>query len=117
MTSNDSKNAGCVLILIAITFLSYLSWSVYYTYGTAGAVTATIKDKYTKRSGESDYFYIAIDQGVFINRDSTLQWKFDSADVNAELEVGKTYHIHYYGWRWPFFSWYPNITHAHQGGH
>lgn len=113
--SSDSKNGACALILIAIMFGGYSLWSLYYTYGTGGTVTATVTEKYTKRSGEVDYFYVATDKGVFVNRDSNLRVKWNSADINASLKVGETYHINYYGWRWHFFSWYPNIVTACDG--
>lgn len=107
---NNDKNGGCALILILVVIFGYISWNVYYTYGTGGTITATVNEKYTKRSGDADYFYVATDKGVFINQDSLLRAKWNSADVNANLKVGETYHISYYGWRWPFFSWFPNIV-------
>ena len=77
--------------------------------------TATVTDKERVQSGKSSYYrvYTRLPDGavrVFQNTDSWLELKFNSADVQGELERGKTYRIHTYGWRVPFLSMFENIT-------
>lgn len=47
---------------------------------------------------------------VFENTDSWLFLKFNSADYQNQLEVGKTYKIKVIGWRIPLLSSYRNIV-------
>lgn len=47
---------------------------------------------------------------VFENTDSLLELKFNSSDLQGTLREGRTYKIHTYGWRIPFFSAYENIV-------
>lgn len=76
--------------------------------------TVTITDKQVKRSNDSDKYLIYTKTDgktrVFKNTDSLLEGKFNSADVYAELEIGKTYDIETYGYRIPFCSMYENIV-------
>ena len=44
--------------------------------------------------------------------DSALKGRFDSSDMYAEIEVGKTYEFIVGGNRIPFMSWYPDIYSA-----
>lgn len=47
---------------------------------------------------------------VFENTDSWLFLKFNSADFQNQLEVGKTYKVKIIGWRIPLLSTYRNIV-------
>lgn len=78
-------------------------------------VTGTVTDKYIKRYGDSDYFHVAVKYAdgtteVFQNKDALWWWKWDSADVQQELEIGKSYRLTVIGWRVPFLSWFRNIV-------
>ena len=44
--------------------------------------------------------------------DSAIKGRFDSSDMYAEIEVGKTYEFIVGGNRIPFMSWYPDIYSA-----
>ncbi|MBI4441191.1 DUF1523 family protein [Candidatus Woesearchaeota archaeon] len=81
--------------------------------------TGKVTEKLVKRtgSGESahDKYLICtkLPDGsvrVFENTDSTLEWKFNSSDLYAKMEAGKSYKIKTYGWRVPFLSMYENIV-------
>lgn len=50
------------------------------------------------------------EEEVFENTDSWLFLKFNSADIQNEIEEGKTNKIKVAGWRVPFFSWYRNVV-------
>ena len=46
---------------------------------------------------------------TFINQDSYLEFKFNSADIQGALELGKTCSVKTYGFRIPFWSTFENI--------
>jgi len=79
------------------------------------AYTVTVTEKTVKRYGDEDKFLVfaKTEDGramVLENTDSLIEGKFNSADIQAKLEVGKKYNIRTYGWRIPFFSMYENIV-------
>lgn len=49
------------------------------------------------------------DERVFEDTDNLLRFKFNSSDIYAQLEKGKTYKVDVVGYRIPFVSWYENI--------
>ena len=74
----------------------------------------TVTDKGIKRSGDEDKYlvYTKDENGesqVFEITDSILAGRFNSSDVYAEIEIGKTYEFTVGGSRNQFMSWYPNI--------
>ncbi|WP_232790045.1 DUF1523 family protein [Bacillus sp. SN10] len=78
-------------------------------------IVGTVVDKYTKRDGDVDKFYVVIeDEGgtthVFENTDSLFVGKYDSSDVQATLKKGKKYEIMTFGFRNRVMSLYPNVT-------
>lgn len=77
-------------------------------------VTATVTDKEVKNySDESKYLVYTKDENgdvqVFEITDALFAWQFDSSDIYAGIEVGKTYVFDVGGSRNKLFSWYPNI--------
>lgn len=77
-------------------------------------ITATVTDKQVKNgSKESKYLVFTKDASgeiqVFEITDSLLAFRFDSSDVYAGIEIGKTYIFDVGGSRNKFMSWYPNI--------
>ncbi|TNE32767.1 MAG: DUF1523 family protein [Alphaproteobacteria bacterium] len=108
-----------LLVVGAVALTAVFGGSAAYQYGTQDHVTFTVtdKDRITTGSGESissKYIVSTKDASgkieVFENTDAWLQGKFNSSDVQAELEVGKSYEADVYGWRLPFFSTYRNIV-------
>lgn len=74
----------------------------------------TVTDKGIKRSGDDDKYlvYTKDENGnsqVFEVTDNILAGRFNSSDVYAEIEIGKTYEFTVGGSRNQFMSWYPNI--------
>ncbi|TVQ83321.1 MAG: DUF1523 family protein [Micavibrio sp.] len=103
--------AGAVMLTAAF------AGSAAYQYGTQDQVTFTVTDKerlVARDGGSAKYLVSTRDtQGgieVFENTDALLQWKFNSSDIQAKLEVGGTYDAQVYGWRVPFLSMYRNIV-------
>ena len=103
---------GGIALVIVVLFASlYRSCSV--GTGEIRHVEATVTDKGIKRINESDVYlvYTKTDEGVevFQITDSLLAGRFNSADVYASIEVGKTYDFGVRGERNELLSWYPNI--------
>jgi hypothetical protein len=102
------RNVWVVLFIIFI--FSLISSSAIIAYSTQDYGEITIKKTLQKRSGDTDrYLIFTENNGVFENTDCVWLLKFNSSDIQSELEEGKTYKIKYYGWRVRFLSWYPNI--------
>lgn len=77
-------------------------------------VTATVTDKEVKNySDKSKYLVYTKDEDgnvqVFEITDALFAWQFDSSDIYAGIEIGKTYVFDIGGSRRKLFSWYPNI--------
>ncbi|MFH1420913.1 MAG: DUF1523 family protein [Candidatus Aenigmatarchaeota archaeon] len=80
---------------------------------------AEVTEKVVKRYGNSDKYllFTRLNDGstrVLENTDSLFEWKFDSSDIQAGIEPGKTYQFKTYGFRAPFLSWYENILSAEE---
>lgn len=103
---------GTIALVMVVLFASfYRSCSV--GVGEIRHVEATVTDKGIKRISESDVYlvYTKTDEGVevFQITDSIIAGRFNSADVYASIEVGKTYDFGVRGERNELLSWYPNI--------
>lgn len=77
-------------------------------------IIATVTDKGIKNDSNKGKYLVytkTIDGKVevFEITDSLLAFRFDSSDVYAGIEVGKTYTFEIRGSRNRLFSWYPNI--------
>lgn len=77
-------------------------------------ITATVTDK-TVKNGKEESKYLVYTKtkdgeiSVFEITDALFAWRFNSSDVYAGIEVGKTYIFDVGGSRNKLFSWYPNI--------
>ncbi|AXC36312.1 hypothetical protein SEA_FORK_86 [Microbacterium phage Fork] len=71
-----------------------------------------VTDKYVQVSGKSSAKIVASSCGVFMVEDELSQGNWNSADVYAKIEVGKTYDFEAYGPRNGFLSLFPNINSA-----
>jgi FlaG/FlaF family flagellin (archaellin) len=75
----------------------------------------TVTDKQIKRTNNHDTYMVFTQDVngrpiVFENTDSTIEFKFNSSDVYAQLVQGKKYKVKAYGWRIPLMSRYENIV-------
>lgn len=109
-------------------FITLLLLTLSLTFATSGCKYVTtekalieVTDKERIQSGgPSDSFYTVSTRvhladstsytEVFQNTDSNFFWKFNSSDVQAELEVGERYVVEVSGYRRPFISEYRNIV-------
>lgn len=99
--------AGVVLIVGLILALGI--WPSFYNERTLDC-TVTDKDRgYNQETKSSEYRVYTKECGTLSNEDSLLRGKFDSGDVQGQLEEGKTYSITVVGPRVPFLSVFPNI--------
>lgn len=78
-------------------------------------VTGIVTDKYIKRYNDADYLHIAVQKEdgtteVFQNRDSVWWKKFNSADVQQQIKMGKKYKLTVTGWRIHLLSQFRNIV-------
>lgn len=80
-------------------------------------ITVDSKDRVCShgKGSRCKYMIYAVDGSVYENTDELVwgwRWKMDSANMQAKLHVGKTYHVRTTGFRIPFFSAFENIIYA-----
>lgn len=113
-----SKNRGdaeliMLLVIVVIIIVSTIG-SCTIQNGNERTVTCTVTDKGIKTKDNDSTYLIytkdADDETMVLRIADTLtHGRFDSSDLYAEIEVGKTYEFEICGERIPVFSWYPNI--------
>ncbi len=91
----------------------------YGTIQTAEIKVTAVQNNYLgwnsdKHASMYDYKIVTENNGTFNNSDSMLHLKFNSADVQGKMAVGKTYEIQYYGllFSTPVINLSPNILSA-----
>jgi hypothetical protein len=106
-------------IIVALVFFSVFGLIISattYPLWTQDTFQTVIREKTRECSGSQqsvDCRYMVYTQGeVFSNTDSMMNFKFNSSDVQNDLEVGNEYILRVYGWRVPFLSMYRNILSA-----
>lgn len=111
--SRSSKNRiiGVVVAVLLVIFIAVPLCSSYFSTKT---YTVTVTDKDVKNySNNSKYLvFTKLENGetkTFSIEDSIFNWRWNSSDVYADIEIGKTYEIEVIGWRIPFLSEYENI--------
>lgn len=80
-------------------------------------ITAVVTDKAVKNYNDNGRYLIYTKDSdgtilVMEIEDNIFVGQFNSSDIYAEIETGKTYTFDVGGSRVPFFSWYPNIYSA-----
>jgi len=105
-----------IIFSVILIIAGPISW--YYETQIVSYVTGKVTDQYIKRTGygrsASDHFHIVVEmddgfQEIFWNDDSFFNWKFDSADLNQQIKIGKSYTFKVYGYRVPLLSIFRNI--------
>lgn len=106
---------GILFILIVIVMVVLIFGDAYLSNCDDRVIThCEVTDKTVKyHDDESKYLiFTKINNEeiqVFEITDSFIQGRWNSSDVYADIEVGKTYSFEVVGKRIPFFSMYPNI--------
>lgn len=110
--SNEVRNTRYFLYILLVAVLLFGYPTAYYL--SSETVDITVKDKERITIGNSENisskFIIYSKNEVFENTDSWLFFKFNSADYQNKLEVGRTYKVKVAGWRIPFLSMYRNVV-------
>lgn len=105
---------AAVGLLIAVGMLLVAFSRPFNKVSNRREITATVTDKEVKNKKEdSKYLVYTKDENgeiqVFEITDALFAWQFDSSDIYAGIEIGKTYVFDVGGSRNKFSSWYPNI--------
>lgn len=91
-------------------FVVSLPWTCKHFDRDSYSGVVTEKDRIPEKGYRVS---LRLDDGsirTFENKDSTLEWKFNSADIQGKLEYGKRCTVETYGFRIPFFSMFENIV-------
>lgn len=103
---------GCGgMIVIAVLFFGLLFGGCYgLTHATQKTRTLTVTRLDDQATRKGHKYLVFTRQGVFEDTDSIFYLKFNSSDLWAKLQVGKTYRCTTIGLRIPFFSAYPDLV-------
>jgi hypothetical protein len=102
---DGTKGVLVILVLAIFTFM------IVGPHFSTQELTITVKKQEVVMSDGDSKYLIFTEQGeVFANNDTLLRWKFDSSDMQSQLDKGKTFKVKVYGWRIPFLSKYRNIS-------
>ena len=97
-----------VVAVIAIILIS-IPISCVASKSNQEDVNITVKEKIVKNTSKSSKYLIFTNGEVFENTDDIVFLKYNSSDIQSQLEVGKSYNVRVAGFRVPFLSWYRNI--------
>ena len=101
-------------IIVGIVILGIIGVSIYFStveYQNEETIEITVKDKYIKRSGDTDlYLVVSEDNETYKISDLIFKGKFNSTDSYNQLEKGEKYRITVTGVRLQYFSMYKNIN-------
>lgn len=103
-----------IYIVAIILIISIVVFDVVVSNINEKNIVVTVTDKGVKvKNNDSKYLIYTKDKDdnvqVLKITDSILRRRFNSSDVYAVIEPGKTYKFTTVGYRIPIFSMYPNI--------
>ena len=104
----DKIFAGIIAFLILVGVGSIVLQILQYNHKET--FNGEITEKYNKRDGDSDKFFIVLDDNKVIeNSDLLFKGKFNSADIQAKLKVGDKVEVKTIGYRVHLLSIYPTM--------
>ena len=104
----DKIFAGVIAFLILVGVGSIVLQILQYNHKET--FNGEITEKYNKRDGDSDKFFIVLDDDKVIeNSDLLFKGKFNSADIQAKLKVGDKVEVKTIGYRVHLLSMYPTM--------
>jgi len=110
-------NKGKLILAGLAGVLGLVTIGPVYSYHGNETVRITVTNKEVKRYDDVDKYKIdgRLENGeleVFENTDIGLpfHWKYNSSDLQAEMQIGGTYDVEVYGWRTNYWSWFRNIV-------
>lgn len=96
------------LLILAISLVTRIAVEISYSL-SYGNTSFTVDSWERVTRNETSVYEVYTDNGVFINTDSWLRMKHDSADLRAYVQSGKTYSCTTQGFRSHLFSKFPNL--------
>lgn len=111
--SNDEGLIGCfflvLIIVIGLVFSLIKANTTHYEI-----VTIASKERQCDGGKDGSCYYVVFgtNDQIYENRDTMLQGKWDSGNLQAKLREGHTYRLELVGWRIPFLSMRENIVSA-----
>jgi hypothetical protein len=108
-TKTKLAGIGVVVIVLAIVLNPNCSIDSY---------NVRVTDKQVKRLNDGREVFMIFTkrengkERVFVDADTKLFMKFNSADLYAKMDTGKWYRVRTVGWRIPMFSQFENILKA-----
>ena len=112
--SRRSSKKWIIGVVVAVLLVIFIAVPICSSYYSTKTYTITVTDKDIKNYSKSSKYLVftKLENGetkTFSIEDSLFKWRWNSSDVYAEIEIGKTYEVEVIGWRIPFFSEYENI--------
>lgn len=109
-----TETEGRILLICVIALIAVCGGETYYSNCNERVIeNCVVTDKAVKQSKEDSKYLVFTkvndEVEVFEITDSIIQGRYNSSDMYAVIEVGKTYDFKVVGERIPFFSMYPNI--------
>lgn len=114
MYYNRRSSKRGIIIVVAIILAILIAIPLCSSYYSTKTYTVTVTDKDIKNYSSSSKYLVftKLENGetkTFCIEDTFFNFRWDSSDAYADIEIGKTYKIEVIGWRIPFFSEYENI--------
>ena len=113
--NNDTGLYSSVLFIIIVAVFLFVGCGRSIDKATNEyKIIATVTDKGIKNSNDDSKYLVftKTEDGEIMTlevTDSFVAGRFNSSDVYAGIEIGKTYEFTVCGERNEFMSWYPNI--------
>ena len=117
MYIEKKSKKGPIVFLLVVTIISFSILMSFYKAMHNETVEFTVDSKESRcPGGDRDcYFLVLTREGeMYENKDTLLNAKWDSGDLQAKLQSGKRYRAQVVGWRIPFLSMRKNIISAEE---
>jgi len=94
-----------------ILIISIIGTIFYYQTEEIVTIIVTDKERIVESDGETttSKYLIFTESETFENTDLLFKGKFNSSDIQGQLQEDSTYTVEVIGWRVPFMSMYRNI--------
>jgi len=101
---------GSIVLVLVCFLLGLPIVSCTYAHYNEHTAKITVKKAERVQKRHSSQYLVFTDTGdVYCIDDSIWRWTFDASDRYGKIESGQTYECTVVGWRWRFFSSYPNL--------
>lgn len=101
------------LLVFAFFIACYLGAEAAVSYNEQTQIITVVSTDRVMSGKGSKWLVLGTDENgnsvCLQNTDILVRRKFNSSDIQATIEVGKTYEAVVVGYRFPIISWYKNI--------